>query len=118
MKIKIKTIIAFIAIITLTSICSIGTYSSAESEEELLMPFSYTEQWDTDVKNGRDDYGIHEDKIGIGIDFYTDKSSAVIAPISGEIEIACISENVTGFNIIRSNGKKLRLLHLLNDTIS
>jgi hypothetical protein len=116
-KINIKKIIKWIVIIILI-LNVIPNVNSKAQNEQILMPFRYNEIWDTNVKNLRDDYGIHKDKIGIGIDFYTDQSSRVIAPVSGNISIGCIANGVTSYVITRSNGMIIRLIHLLDNTIS
>jgi hypothetical protein len=90
---------------------------NAQSPESILLPFSYNEVWNTDVINGRDDYGVHKDRLGVGLDFYTNNSSLVLAPISGELEQGCTSKGVTLVAITNSSGLKIRLIHLLENTL-
>jgi hypothetical protein len=114
-KILIPLIMVVVTIFTLLSLPS--KHINAEGEQ-ILMPFRYDEVWDTNVKNLRDDYGIHKDKIGVGIDFYTDRSSRTIAPVSGNVTIGCTANGVTSYVITRSNGMLVRLIHLLDNTIT
>jgi hypothetical protein len=90
---------------------------NAQSTESILLPFSYDEVWNTDVINGRDDYGVHKDRLGVAMDFYTDNSALVLAPISGELEQGCTSQGVTLVAITNSAGLKIRLIHLLENTL-
>jgi hypothetical protein len=114
-KILIPLIMVVVTIFTLLSLPSKNI--NAEGEQ-ILMPFRYDEVWDTNVKNLRDDYGIHKDKIGVGIDFYTDRSALAIAPVSGNVTIGCTANGVTSYVITRSNGMLVRLIHLLDNTIT
>jgi hypothetical protein len=91
--------------------------TNAQSPESILLPFSYNEVWNTDVINGRDDYGVHKDRLGVALDLYTDNSSLVLAPISGELEQGCTSQGVTLVAITNSAGLKIRLIHLLENTL-
>jgi hypothetical protein len=119
MNTKTKILLPLIMVaITIFTILSLPSKNINAEGEQILMPFRYDEVWDTNVKNLRDDYGIHKDKIGVGIDFYTDRSSRVIAPVSGNVTIGCTANGVTSYVITRSNGMLVRLIHLLDNTIS
>ena len=115
MLIKIKLIVLILTTLMLS--ISNSTQVNAQSSEFILMPYSYEITSDTIVKEGRDDYGVHKDKIGIGMDYYTDKSTMTIAPVSGLVSFGCSSKGVISVAITRSNGQILRLIHLLKDTL-
>jgi hypothetical protein len=108
-----KYLCIILILITATSAFTIN----AQSPESILLPFKYDEVWNTDVINGRDDYGVHKDRLGVGLDFYTDNSALVLAPISGELEQGCSSQGVTLVAITNSSGLKIRLIHLLESTL-
>jgi hypothetical protein len=115
MKIPLKILLAFLVLI-LISHNSISIH--AQDNNFIRMPFRYNEVWDTVVKEGRDDYGIHKDKIGVGIDFYTDQSREVLAPVSGTVSKGCVSKDVTSLTITRNDGQVFRLIHLLDSSIA
>jgi hypothetical protein len=108
-----KYLCIILILLTATSAFTIN----AQSPESILLPFKYDEVWNTDVINGRDDYGVHKDRLGVGLDFYTDRSAMVLAPISGELEQGCSSKGVTLVAITNSSGLKIRLLHILENTL-
>ena len=89
----------------------------AQAGESILLPFKYDQVWNTDVINGRDDYGVHKDRLGVALDLYTNESAQVIAPISGVLEQGCVANGVTVVSITNNAGLKIRLIHLLNDTL-
>jgi hypothetical protein len=104
-----------IIIILITS--QFAFLTNAQAAESILLPFSYTEVWNTDVINGRDDYGVHKDRLGVALDLYTDQSALVLAPISGNLEQGCTSQGVTLVSITNSAGLQIRLIHLLENTL-
>jgi hypothetical protein len=114
MKTKINTILLTIVLLIMSNL---GSISNAQDNNKILLPFRYNEVWDTVVKEGRDDYGVHKDKIGIAMDFYTDQSREVLAPVSGAISKGCVSKGVTSLMITRNDGQAFRLIHLLDSTI-
>jgi hypothetical protein len=115
MKLNFKFLIVFFLVFILSSYNIVSV--NAQGNNFIRMPFRYNEVWDTVVKEGRDDYGIHKDKIGVGIDFYTDQSREVLAPVSGTLSKGCISKDVTSLIITRNDGQVFRLIHLLDSSI-
>ncbi len=112
-----KLIINYICLIAILITTCLAFNAYAQGQESILLPFAYNEVWNTDVINGRDDYGVHKDRLGVALDFYTDNSAMVIAPISGQLEQGCSSKGVTLVSITNNAGLKIRLLHLLENTL-
>lgn len=113
---NLKVLITLIFVIILT-VVNIPFLSYGQYDQNFLLPFSYKEVWDTNVINKRDDYGIHQDKIGVGIDLYNSKSLEILAPVSGVVSKGCVSKGVTSIIITRDSGQVIRLVHLLDNTI-
>lgn len=114
MKTKINILLTLIFLLISSNI---GTIAQAQDNNIIRMPFRYDEVWDTVVKEGRDDYGVHKDKIGVGIDFYTDQPREVLAPVSGTLSKGCVSKDVTSLIITRNDGQVFRLIHLIDSSI-
>jgi Ricin-type beta-trefoil lectin domain len=84
-----------------------------------LMPFKYNEVWDTDLKSGRDFYGIHQDRTGYAIDFYAPVGSGgdVVAPSDGWVRKGCSVGDASFVHFRSIYGDNFRLIHLSNSSL-
>jgi Ricin-type beta-trefoil lectin domain len=116
MKLILKLlIISFGFIISCSS-----TIANAQNSNEFLMPFRYNEQWETMEINGRDNYGIHQDRTGFAIDFYSPSITSfdVLSPTNGNFSISCSVRNQASINFTSDTGVKFRFIHMNKSSLN
>ena len=107
------TLLLTVIITTLTST------SFAGQNTDLVMPFNYNEVWDTNVINGRDEYGVHQDRTGYAMDFYASAGSSfnILAPANGTVSRGCTVRNMTFLYFDSTAGERFRFIHLAADSV-
>jgi hypothetical protein len=89
-----------------------------QNYNEYKMPFRWNETWDTKTINGRDNYGVHQDRTGYALDMYSPSDSTldVLAPSNGTIIRGCSVGNATFLTFNSDYGDVFRFVHLRGDT--
>jgi hypothetical protein len=111
-KTNMKQILFFFVIVIL--LLTNTPISHAIQKGSYLMPFRSSEYWDTNAINGRDNYGIHKDRTGFSIDFYSPLGSTrdILAPSNGVITKGCSVGDNTLVYFNSEFGDKFRFIHM------
>ncbi len=90
------------------------TVLSAQKSTGYKMPFRNTEIWSTDR-----DYGVHQDSVGYGFDFYAPAGSSkdVLAVSDGILTRGCTVNGSTRLRLDTGAGDIVRYFHMRADTV-
>ncbi len=102
-----------LVLILLIGSLSLNTYS-AQKSPDYKMPFRSTEVWSTDQ-----DYGVHQDSVGFGFDFYSPANSTkdVLAVSDGILTRGCTVNGSTRLRLDTGAGDIVRYFHLRADSV-
>ena len=110
----ISSIFSFgLVLILLIGSLRLNTYS-AQKSPDYKMPFRSTEVWATDQ-----DYGVHQDSVGFGFDFYAPANSTkdVLAVSDGIITRGCTVNGSTRLRLDTTAGDIVRYFHMQANTV-
>jgi hypothetical protein len=114
-----RIFIILICTISFSNLSMININVQAEQKSyNYKLPFRWNEVWNTNSNSQRDNYGVHQDRTGFSMDFYSpdNNSTEVLAPSSGVVMRGCSVGNATYLSFKSDYGDTFRFVHIRADT--
>jgi peptidoglycan hydrolase-like protein with peptidoglycan-binding domain len=112
-NIAVTTFLSLMIIVVSLQFNSVTVFS-AQKGQGYKMPFRNTETWATDF-----DYGVHQDSVGYGFDFYAPSNSnkEILAVADGILTRGCSVNGSTRLRLDTNSGDIVRFFHMRTDSV-